>query len=223
MIKDVPTLDLTNNDSILKFEDAKKVIIHWFYNDNPITASATLKMLETKLLKGLVVAGDDTTVLDPESGIVKEFIAKEEVQQIKDDDHYFEYFFTEMEHLPTWHLTIDTPDKKVYYKYEPDVKMMSVLSEAIVIAPLCNVIAMYSEGDLFQTWMPNCTGSTYFKELSHYRKGGNITLSMPWPVAHRNIVCRTSGLFDTKNKAILCVVKSISDETFFGTKVPKPE
>jgi len=70
--------------------------------------------------------------------------------------------------------------------------------------------------------MPNCTGSTYFKELSHYRKGGNITLSMPWPVAHRNIVCRTSGLCDEKNKAILCVVKSIHDDTFFGTKVPEP-
>ena len=76
-------------------------------------------------------------------------MASPEVHQLKDDETFFEYFFKQMEQLASWTLHINTPDKKVYYKYENELKMMSTLAECIVEAPLCNVIAMYSETDLF--------------------------------------------------------------------------
>jgi hypothetical protein len=69
-----------------------------------------------------------------------------------------------------WVLKVDEPDKKVYYKQEPGIKLMSMMCECIVNAPLVNVMARYSENDLFKSWMPNIAECTMLKELSQYRK-----------------------------------------------------
>lgn len=46
---------------------------------------------------------------------------------------------------------------------------------------------------------------------------------MPWPIAHRDMLVRYSGQYDSKNRAVLSVVKSLSKDKFFGLDIPKPE
>ena len=45
---------------------------------------------------------------------------------------------------------------------------------------------------------------------------------MPWPLASRDILIRSSGQYNEEKKAILTVIKSIDSEKYFGVDIPAP-
>jgi len=106
---------------------------------------------------------------------------------------------------------------------EPGDKLLSSMSEVTIDAPICTVIAMFSESDLFKEWMPNVIYTEPVKELSHYRRLHHIKQHMPWPVANRDMVVRTSGMFEPEDKSLICVMKSVTEPTFFGATIPPPD
>ena len=112
----------------------------------------------TKLPLSLVLDSDDErSVLTADCEIVREFLSSKEIDQMNEDDEMFKFFFRETSAMEGWTLYVNEPDKKVYYKYEEGLKLMSALSEVIVEAPMVNVVSLFAEGDLFKDWMPNIT------------------------------------------------------------------
>jgi len=63
----------------------------------------------------------------------------------------FDYFFKALaESEQSWTIYYNEPTRKVRYKYEDGLNLVSSLSEAIVEAPLAHVVALFAEIDLFK-------------------------------------------------------------------------
>ena len=95
-----------------------------------------------------------------------------EVKSIHSDKEMFDYFFTEInneEKLKEWTTYYDEPTRKVKYKYEEGLTLVSCLCEAIVEAPMINVLSLFCEIDLFKDWFPSVTSCEIIKEVTPIR------------------------------------------------------
>jgi hypothetical protein len=159
-----------------------------------------------------VVGRDDTArVLTSEHYEVKAFYESQEVKGLLSDKEMFEYYFKTMENLSEWTEYYNEPTRKVKYKYEEGMTLVSCLCEAIVEAPLLNVLALFSEVELFKDWFPNVTSCDLIKEVTPIRGLYNCRQSMPWPIWPRQMTMEASGMFDKKNIGILSVIKSTAE------------
>lgn len=81
----------------------------------------------------------------------------------------FHYFYEQIDEKNNWTLYFDEPTRKVKYKYEDGLKLVSCLSEAIIEAPLVDVLSLFAEIDLFKDWFPNVTACSIINQVSNYR------------------------------------------------------
>jgi hypothetical protein len=126
-----------------------------------------------------------------------------------------------MASMEDWTTYYDEPTRKVKYKYEDGLTLVSVMSEAIIEAPMINLIALFCEVDLFHTWFPNVTSCTIVKEITPIRGLYSVKQSMPWPIWPRDMIFQACGMFDRKNKGVLSVCKSAPEGgKYFECPVP---
>lgn len=154
---------------------------------------------------------------------MKEFLNSSEVKAIRDDKELFDYFFKTMEHEGEWTQYYDEPTRKVKYKYEEGLTLVSCLCEAVIEAPLMNLVSLFCEIDLFKDWFPNVTSCEAVKEVTPTRGLYKCKQSMPWPMWPRDLTFTASGLLDRENVGILTVMKSTDEKggVFFGFPIPE--
>ena len=98
---------------------------------------------------------------------------------------------------------------------------MSCLSEAIVDAPLVNVISLFGEIDMFKDWFPKVTECGILKQVTNYRGLYYCQQGLGWPMWPRDMIFTETGIADKKNKAILVVLRSLeSNSQYFQTPAP---
>lgn len=68
-----------------------------------------------------------------------------------------------------WTEYYNEPTRKVKYRYEDGLTLVSCLCEAIVEAPMMHVLSLFCEIDLFKDWFPNVTHCDIIKEVTPYR------------------------------------------------------
>eukprot|EP00347_Sterkiella_histriomuscorum_P011191 403373399 len=121
-----------------------------------------------------------------------------------------------------WTSYYDEPTRKVKYKYEDGLKLVSCLSEAIIDAPLIHVLSLFGEMDMFKDWFPNVTDAKIIHKVTEYRGMHICKQNMQWPMWPRDMIFQVSGMYDRKNLACLSVLKSLDEgETFFNIPAPK--
>jgi hypothetical protein len=126
-----------------------------------------------------------------------------------------------MKNSEEWISYYNEPTRKVKYKYENGMTLVSCLTEAIVDAPLLDCIALFCEIDMFKDWFPQVTMCNIIKEITPIRGLYTCRQSMPWPLWPRDMTFKASGLYDKKNIGILSMCKSTEEGSdFFGVKVP---
>lgn len=134
-----------------------------------------------------------------------------------------EYFQQEIE-KEDWISYYDEPTRKVKYKYENGLNLVSCLCEATVDASIMNLLAMFCEVDLFKNWFPNVTCCKPLKLLTPTKGLYTCLQTMPWPVWPRDMTFTASGMFDRKNNGLLTVLKSVPDDgKYFGSSIPAVE
>ena len=155
---------------------------------------------------------------------VKKFLESDEVKATREDKELFDYFFQTREHEDEWTPYYDEPTRKTKYKYEDGLTYVSCLCEAIIDAPLMNLVALFCEIDLFKDWFPNVTAIEEIKQVTPIRGLYKCKQSMPWPMWPRDLTFTASGLLDRKNVGILTVMKSTPEDTksgeYFGVPFP---
>jgi hypothetical protein len=162
--------------------------------------------------------------LQKEDPRILSFLQSDEVMATKDDVEMFNYFFEELDKTNEWISYYDEPTRKLRYKYEEGSPMVSCLLEATIDAPIMHVLSLFCEIDLFKNWFPNVTSCDIIKEITSSRGLYSCKQSMPWPMWPRDMTFHVSGLVDKKNKAILTVMKSTSEDPeakYFGFQIPK--
>ena len=100
---------------------------------------------------------------------VKDFLNSEEVVTLVEDKELFDYYFTVMDSIDGWTEYYNEPTKKVRYKYEEGMSLVSCLCEAIIDAPIMNVLSLFIEMDLFHQWFPNIASFEPIKEITPIR------------------------------------------------------
>ena len=99
--------------------------------------------------------------------------------------------------------------------------LVSCMCEAIVEAPIINVLSMFVEIDLFKDWFPNVTSCDVLKPVTPSRGMYTCKQTMPWPLWPRDMTFGACGMIDKKNLGVLTVIKSVQEgEDYFGVKVP---
>lgn len=64
---------------------------------------------------------------------------------------------------------MDEPTKKVYYKKEEGKNFITQYVEAVIEAPIINILLLSNEGDLHSTWIPNMASAKIIRSLSPFR------------------------------------------------------
>ncbi len=85
-----------------------------------------------------------------------------------EDKELFTYFFEQIKESD-WVSYYNEPTRKVRYKYEQGCNLVSCISEAIIEAPLVNVISLFGEIDMFKDWFPNVTDCKVLRQVTNYR------------------------------------------------------
>ena len=95
------------------------------------------------------------------------------------------------------------------------------MAEAVVDAPLLDVLSLFGEIDLFKDWFPNVTSTTVINQVSNYKGLYRCQQTMPWPLWPRDMVFKVTGMFDEKTNSCICVLKSEKEgQMFFGVPAP---
>ena len=82
-------------------------------------------------------------------------------------------------------------------------------------------MCLFAEIDIFKDWMPFMHEAVKIKEVTDFRAIYNCKMGMPWPLWSRDMVFTGTGIFDKKNKACMCVIKSCEDSVpYFGEEIP---
>lgn len=100
----------------------------------------------------------------------------------------FDYFFKQMDNMGDWTIYYDEPTRKVKYKYEDGLSLVSCMCEAVIEAPMINLIALFCEVDQFHTWFPSVTSCTIAKEVTPIRGLYSVKQAMPWPLWPRDMI-----------------------------------
>lgn len=87
--------------------------------------------------------------------------------------------------------------------------MGTCLCECTVDAPMVDVLALYSEIDIFKDWFPKVSDAKCLKKVTSYRGLYQVKEEMPWPLWPRMMVFSATGVLDKKNKAVLTCMKTV--------------
>jgi hypothetical protein len=163
-------IDLTDLETPITPKQLRTELIKWFYKDRANECQDLLKHFETMLQAGKVVSAEEgRAVLTKESDEVKSFYESEEVSHTIHDLDMFNFYFETMARQSEWTDYYDEPTRKVRYKYEDGMSLVSCVCEAIVEAPMVNVLSLFAEVDLFATWFPNVTSCDIIKQVTPIR------------------------------------------------------
>lgn len=117
---------------------------------------------------------------------------------------------------------MDEPTMKIKYMKEAELTSVTFYAEVICDAPMVNLLALFSESDLFNTWFPQVTGCQNFHSVTTHRGLYVVQQNMAWPVKPRDMIFSGSGVLDRKNRAVLTMLRTLEDdEMYFGVKTPK--
>ena len=97
------------------------------------------------------------------------FMTSPEVKAVKEDFELFHYYFNTISNEEEWTMYYDEPTRKVKYKYEDGMTYVSCLCEAIIDAPIMNLVALFCEIDLFKDWFPNVSACEEIKAITPTR------------------------------------------------------
>ena len=56
--------------------------------------------------------------------------------------------------MKAWIKFKQNEKKKVYYRYEEDMKSLTFYTESVIDAPMFNMFSILAEVDLFKEWIP---------------------------------------------------------------------
>ncbi len=108
----------------------------------------------------------------------------------------FDYFFKILKDDSDWISYYDEPIRKIKYKYEDGLNLVTCLSETIIEAPLLHVLALFGEVDLFKDWFPNVTECKIVHKVTNYRGMYACQQSMPWGMWPRDMIFSGTGMLD---------------------------
>jgi hypothetical protein len=120
-----------------------------------------------------------------------------------------------------WGVISDKNGVKIQYNPEPELATHSFKIEAIVRAPLFNLIAVVYEVELYNKWMPRVKYSKELAILSKFQKIVQLEFNSVWPIANRDSVIEGFGVDFISEDAILVVIQSVSDHV--QVEVPEPD
>ena len=137
-----------------------KLLDYYFYEDMFLEAEEVILFTEKMAKLGMIVLDKNSTIiLDEDDEEIVQFLNCEESLTIKEDRKLFDWFYKEGINSEGWKTSFDEPDRRVRYKLEDGLSQITAYCECVVDAPLIDVIAMYSEIEIFKDWFPQVTGA----------------------------------------------------------------
>lgn len=91
------------------------------------------------------------------------------------------------------------------------MRYISSMAECHIESPLLNVVSMFTESDLFSEWMPGVTECKVQHVVTPHRMMIGVKMQMPWPMSHRDCVCKCAGLVDSDKIACMSIIKSLPE------------
>ncbi len=135
----------------------KEIFMKYFYDDD-YENSVNFMRHVNKLIRNGLITSDDGKALTKDDAIVKELIESNEFKAIVQEKELFDQFYQIIETVDKWKVSLDEPTMKIRYMKEPELTSVTFYAEVICDAPMVNVLALFSESDLFHTWFPKVTG-----------------------------------------------------------------
>jgi hypothetical protein len=86
----------------------------------------------------------------------------------------------------SWNLVAEAKDIATFYKTDESTGNVLIRAEMLLYTDIFPVLALFSEIDLFPTWMNVISTATLVKEYSPFRKLLHYDFDLPWPLAHRD-------------------------------------
>ncbi|CDW82781.1 UNKNOWN [Stylonychia lemnae] len=148
-------------------------------------------------------------------------------QMFKEDIELQNYFFHELTLLKEkWTCYSEAPERTVYTKREPGQNILSVFFKFKVPTNLFYPLALLSEVDLFQHWMPYILRSEIMHNYSDFRKGLFVERQFPFPLSNRVLILAASAYLVKERKGAMIMIRSFNDARkqnwgFDSNQIPK--
>jgi hypothetical protein len=152
----------------------------------------------------LFVAREKLLELDSQSTINEDPILRKVVQEAELAQRILDAISDD-----TWDLSTNSNNTQVYYREEGNA-LHSLKIVGTIDSPMFNVLAIFYECDLYQTWTPRMKSNTILQHSKKYRYLIQSVFDMPWPLYDREVLAYGYGV-DLGDK-ILVVVRSVKPE-----------
>lgn len=116
-------------------------------------------------------------------------------------------------------IRVDKLGHGTFYKEEKGMSSHSFKVIGIVNQGMVSLASVIIELDLYKEWFPFCNRSEEIGSVSRFHKLSRFEVSMPWPVANREVCIGGYGVDDLENK--LVYVKAAGNDD--GLQMPNGE
>jgi hypothetical protein len=117
-----------------------------------------------------------------------------------------------MEHLDTWEIIKNYPERQIYCKREPGLDLITVFYKIKLNSHMIYPFALLSEIQLMKNWVPDVKTIDIFKVNSQFRKAIRMHRGMPFPLSDRDFtICHTS-LIVKERKGAMVMIRSTDEK-----------
>eukprot|EP00347_Sterkiella_histriomuscorum_P015032 403358564 len=212
--------EISNEKGQIVFEKLFNCLNQTFYTDQLIKSFKLLDELQQSIeTRNLVF--EATNDKFEQSKMIKKLNNEQFIKKLKNTRRIYELRFPELTDRTGWIKHLDEEGRKVYYKKEEGRNFITQYVEAIIDAPLINILLLSNEGDLHSTWIPNMSDAKIVKSLSPFRTLLHQKFSPPSPIATREQFLESAAFVIEEDLGLFTCAESISDGDYFGMQVKR--
>jgi hypothetical protein len=137
------------------------------------------------------------------------------VKEIKRKTELCDRILGAVRNSASWSEVSCGSDVVIKYTSNGSGNLHSFMIEAVLDAPVLNVVAVINEVDLYSSWMPGLSHSMQLNSLSMFEKIIYLDYAIPWPLANREFVMEAFGVHLAEKNQLLIAVQSCHDQSKF--------
>ncbi|PIK16260.1 MAG: hypothetical protein CES88_05855 [Halobacteriovorax sp. JY17] len=122
--------------------------------------------------------------------------------------------FTEFFNPSGWDKVYTKKGVVVYSQKAKDSKIVGFKAEAILEAPLENILSLLRDVEGTIRWAPNMTEKRTIKEFNDLKATTYSNNDLPWPAADRDMILMNELRLDEKNKFLVVDTYSVEDKNY---------
>jgi hypothetical protein len=207
---------IENVEDIKTLEEAKKLLIILFERDKMYECFLALNEIETKIINGIIISDDDPTMTGED--LLKLLKEDKIIRLIYEDRVLEERCLQLLKEMDNSKADRDYHGIETWFKYEQEVKSITICGRTTVNADLLTVLAVLAEIDLMKTFISRFEDLHFLAQITPFRMLIQNKLKMPITISNREIILTGFGIVNKKEQTVLIPLRSV--DHYLDNEIP---